>query len=242
MQSIKNRGVQVTLAAVGINLALGILYTWSVFSKLIPEDWAWSEADKSLPYAVACLVFSLTMVPAGQLQDHIGPRFVATFGGLLVGLGMVLASFTTTFWGYMIGFGLLAGAGIGFGYASATPPAVKWFSAARTGMIAGIVVSGFGLSPVYAAPLTKWMVADDGLGLGLSKTVFILGIAFLVVVVLLSQLLVAPPKGYVSGPASRPTAPVPGPQKKEEFSPRDMLSTIPFYLLWFMYACAPAQG
>ena len=81
-QTIKNRGVRVTMAAVGINLALGILYTWSVFSKLIPDDWGWNEAEKSLPYAVACLVFSLSMVPAGRLQDYIGPRIVATFGGL----------------------------------------------------------------------------------------------------------------------------------------------------------------
>ncbi len=243
MESIKNRGVQVTLAAVGINLALGILYTWSVFSKLIPEDWGWSEADKSLPYAVACLVFSLMMVPAGRLQDRIGPRFVATFGGLLVGLGMVLASFTTTFIGYMIGFGVLAGAGIGFGYASATPPAVKWFPAARTGMIAGIVVSGFGLSPVYAAPLTKWMIAKEGgLGLGLPNTVFILGIAFLVIVVLLSQLLAAPPKGYVPGNAGKPAAPTSENQKKEEFSPKEMMGTIQFYLLWFMYACGAGAG
>jgi len=52
---------------------------------------------------------------------------------------------------YFVGFGLLAGAGIGFGYASATPPAVKWFPPARTGLIAGLVVSGFGLASVYAS-------------------------------------------------------------------------------------------
>ena len=57
-------------------------------------------------------------------------------------------------------------------------------------MIAGIVVSGFGLSPVYAAPLAKWLIATYGL----SQTVFLLGIAFLVIVLLLSQLLVAPPQ------------------------------------------------
>ena len=237
-QPLKNLGVRVTLAAVGINLALGILYTWSVFSKLIPEDWGWSEAQKSLPYAVACLIFSLTMVPAGRLQDRIGPRFVATFGGLLVGLGMILASYTTSFIGYMIGFGVLAGAGFGFGYASATPPAVKWFPAARTGMIAGIVVSGFGLSPVYAAPLAEWMIAT----LGLPDTVFYLGIAFLVIVMLLSQLLVVPPKGYVPGNATGKAAPVVGVQKKEEFSPAEMMSTPQFYLLWFMYACGAGAG
>jgi len=69
-------------------LALGILYTWSVISKGVPDDWGWSQADKSWPYAVACLVFCLVMVPAGQMQDKLGPRLVATIGGTLVGLGM----------------------------------------------------------------------------------------------------------------------------------------------------------
>lgn len=261
-QPIKNHGVRVTAAAVGINLALGILYTWSVFSKNIPKDWHWDETDKSWPYAVACLMFALMMVPAGRLQDRIGPRFVATLGGLLVGLGMVLASYTTTFWGYVIGFGVLAGAGIGFGYASATPPAVKWFRAARTGMIAGIVVSGFGLAPVYAAPLTNTLITGASVEKtfpwlarmipslakrtmgehGFASTVFILGIAFAIVVVLLSQLLVSPPKGFVPGGAVGRVAPSAVAKKKDDFSPKEMLATIQFYLLWFMYACGAGAG
>lgn len=60
-----SRGWVVTIAGLGINLALGILYTWSVISKAIPAEWQWSEAQKSWPYAVACLVFSIVMVPAG---------------------------------------------------------------------------------------------------------------------------------------------------------------------------------
>ena len=80
---------------------------------------------------------------------------MATFGGLLVGIGHDPGQPTATLLYYILGFGVLAGTGIGFGYASATPPAVKWFPARRTGMIAGIVVSGFGLASVYAAPLTN---------------------------------------------------------------------------------------
>ena len=60
--TIENHGWRVTFAGMGINLALGILYSWSVISKGIPASWHWSEAEKSLPYAVACLVFSLVMV------------------------------------------------------------------------------------------------------------------------------------------------------------------------------------
>ena len=184
-----NIGWRVALAGMGINLALGILYTWSVISKGIPDAWHWSEAQKSLPYAIACLVFCLVMVPAGRLQDKIGPRPVASVGGLLVGAGMILASLSTSPIGYVIGFGILAGAGIGAGYASATPPAVKWFPPAKTGQIAGIVVSGFGLASVYAAPLAKWLTAT----FGLPTMMKILGIAFLVVVVSLAQLLRPPP-------------------------------------------------
>ena len=242
-ESGPNLGWRVTFAGMGINLALGILYTWSVISKGIPEEWGWTEADKSLPYAVACLVFCLVMVPAGWMQDKIGPRSVATLGGLLVGLGMIAAGFTTSPIGYVIAFGVFAGAGIGFGYASATPPAVKWFPPEKTGMIAGIVVSGFGLASVYAAPLAKWLTATYGL----QKMIMILGVAFTIVVVGLAQFLKPPHRvqQFVLGlgNAGRMKKEASGElQKKEDFSSGEMLKTWQFYLLWFMYACGAGAG
>ncbi len=128
-QAIGEHGWRVTFAGMGINLALGILYTWSVIAGGVPDSWGWSQSDKSLPYSVCCLVFCLFMVPAGKLQDKFGPRSIAAIGDILVGLGFVIASMTTTLAGFVIGFGVFAGAGIGFGYASATPPVIKWFPA-----------------------------------------------------------------------------------------------------------------
>jgi OFA family oxalate/formate antiporter-like MFS transporter len=234
--AVKNRGWSVAFAGLGINLALGVLYTWSVVSKGIPDAWGWSEAARSLPYSVACLVFSLIMVPAGRMQDRIGPRTVASIGGLLVGIGMLSASQTATVLGFIIGFGLLAGAGIGFGYASATPPAVKWFSAARTGLIAGIVVSGFGLASVYVAPLVKTLIQVYGL----STTLMVLGIGFLIVVIGLAQFLRPPPSGYV--PAGTVPPPAGAPDVKADYNPVEMLRTWQFYALWFMYACGAGAG
>ena len=155
------KGWAVTFSGMGINLALGVLYTWSVIKKAIPADWGWDDADKALPYSIACIVFAVMMVPAGRLQDKIGPRWVATVGGVLTGLGCILASFATTVLWYVLGFGILAGAGIGLGYAAATPPAVKWFPARMTGLIAGIVVAGFGLASVYISPLANYMTGND---------------------------------------------------------------------------------
>ena len=237
-----NLGWRVTFAGMGINLALGILYTWSVISKGVPAEWGWTEADKSLPYAVACLVFCLIMVPAGRMQDIIGPRWVATLGGLLVGFGLVAAGFTTSPIGYVIAFGVFAGAGIGFGYASATPPAVKWFPPEKTGMITGIVVSGFGLASVYAAPLAKWLTDVYGL----QKMIMILGVAFTVVVVGLAQFL-KPPHRVIQftkglGDAGALHKEENTPKKKENFTSGEMLKTWQFYVLWFTYACGAGAG
>ncbi len=234
--TVKNHGWRVASAGMVINLALGVLYAWSVVSKEIPKDWNWSESDKSLPYSVACLVFSLVMVPAGRMQDRIGPRVVATLGGVLVGAGMMIASFTTSPLGYVVGFGLFAGMGFAFGYASTTPPAVKWFPPARTGMIAGIVVGGFGLANVYVAPLAKALIAAHGV----PTTMLWLGIGFLIVVVGMSQLLKAPPKGYVP-PGTAPMA-VSSVAQKIDFTPGEVLATWQFYVLWFMFACGAGAG
>ncbi len=233
--SIENHGWRVTFAGLGINLALGVLYTWSVFKKNIPPEWGWQELTL-WPYALACLVFCLIMVPAGRMQDKLGPRVVATIGGVLVGVGLIVASMATSLAGYLVGFGALAGAGIGFGYASATPPAVKWFSKARTGLIAGIVVSGFGLASVYIAPLAAGLIR----AVGIQHTVLIFGIGFLVVVCGLAQLLKAPPPGYVA--ADEPPARGAASNRKEDFSPGEMVRTWQFYMLWFTYACGAGAG
>jgi OFA family oxalate/formate antiporter-like MFS transporter len=232
----KNRGWRVTFSGMGINLALGVLYAWSVVSKEIPAAWNWSEAGKSLPYSIACLVFAFIMVPAGRMQDRIGPRITATIGGVLVGLGMILASQTTSTMGYILGFGLLAGAGIGFGYASATPPAVKWFPAAKTGLIAGIVVSGFGLASVYVAPLAKGLIKSYGV----PTAMLVLGIGFLIIVTALAQLLRPPPAGYV--PAGTPAQKPGASPAKTDFTPQEMLRTWQFHVLEFMYVCGAGAG
>lgn len=231
----RNPGWRVVLAGLGINLALGVLYAWSVISKGIPESWGWSEADKSWPYSICCLVFCLVMVPAGRIQDRFGPQAVAAVGGVLVGLGLILASFTTSALGFIIGFGVLTGAGIGCGYAAATPPAIKWFPAAKTGLITGIVVSGFGLASVYIAPLANALIQS----IGIASTVLWFGVGFLIVVVGLATLLRPPPAGYV--PLASPTSQVPD-APQEQFTPSQMLRTGQFYVLWFLYACGAGAG
>jgi OFA family oxalate/formate antiporter-like MFS transporter len=239
--SLRALGWIVTLAGLGINLALGVLYTWSVISKAIPPEWGWSETARSLPYSIAVLLFSLMMVPGGRIQDRFGPRTAATLGGILVGLGFILSSFTTSPVGWMVGFGILVGSGIGFAYSAPIPAAVKWFPPQQTGMISGIVVSGFGLASLYAAPLTQALIG----ALGISGTVLVLGIAFLAIIVGLAQLLILPPPEYRALIASTGSSQASGSTSASlspEFSPGEVLRSPSFYMMWFMYACGAGAG
>lgn len=244
----ESKGWQVVIAGTGINLALGVLYAWSIFKEAIvtsiksggPGAFQWELASVGTPYATCCLTFAFAMIVAGKCQDKLGPARTALIGGLLVGAGFIMLGFTNSYAGWVIGFGVLAGAGFGFGYSAATPPAIKWFSSAKTGLVAGIVVAGFGLAPVYIAPLSNLLLTS----FGIQKSMLILGVAFTLVVCGLSFLLVNPPKGYVPREVLRGYYPALAPDKKQDVNATvsDMLRSPKFYLLWTTFFIGAGAG
>jgi MFS family permease len=175
-------------------------------------------------------MFTIAIVFAGRIQDKLSPRITAVIGGVLTGVGLIVTSQSNSLFFWILGFGVLTGLGLGFGYASATPPAIKWFPASKTGMIAGTVVAGFGLASVYIAPLSNYLIAKYGLSLSM----LIFGVAFLGVVCFLARFLVNPPKGYTPEEAQPAHGKSPA-AKVSDFSPGQMLQTGSFYKLWFMY-------
>jgi MFS transporter, OFA family, oxalate/formate antiporter len=246
--AIKNRGWSVVSAGLAINLALGVLYAWSIFKGAIKASiekggegaFQWDIASLNDPYAVCCLAFAFSMILAGKCQDKIGPARTALIGGVLVGSGFTLMGFSNSYMAWVMGFGILAGSGFGFGYSAATPPALKWFSPSKTGLIAGIVVAGFGIAPVYIAPLASYLIGI----FGIPKSMMFLGIGFTIVVCGLSFLLVNPPQGYV------PAEPAdPGPLAKLNASKpvvnatvSEILRNYKFYVLWVAFFIGSGAG
>jgi len=232
------RGWTVVFCGLGLNLALGVLYAWSVFAKQLTETveaggLGLSKTEASLPYMLAIGVFALMMVPAGRMQDRFGPRLVAMSGSVLTGLGLVVSSFVQpgSILPLLAGFGLMAGAGFGLGYAAVTPAAIKWFPPEKKGLVTGLVVSGFGLAPVYIAPLARTLLDDYGV----SGAFRILGVAFAIIAGILSSRIVNPPVALAPAPvAGVPAAAAP--------DWRIMLRTRSFYLLYAEYTFAALAG
>ena len=228
---MRNPGWRVVAAGTGINLALGILYAWSIFKSAIEKDFGWDPARLNDPYAVCCLVFSFVMILGGRCQDRFGPKWTAVLGGVLVAAGLGISSQSSDYLVWVLGFGVLAGIGIGFGYSAATPPALKWFPASMTGKIAGVVVAGFGLAPLYIAPLTDLLLRKGGVGFA---TLFY-SLFFLISVCGLAMLLKNPEeKAVVEGKNS--------PALQVTVQPLGLFVRKDFYLLWMIYFIASGAG
>ena len=231
-------GWKVLISGFMINLTLGVLYSWSVLKKALINEWGWTSSEASLPYSIAIVVWALTVLFAGRLQDKIGPRKVVTFGAIFTGLGLILSSFIQSVPLLIITFGVIAGGGIGFAYASVTPPALKWFHPSKKGMVSGIVVSGMGLASIFIAPLTTILLKNYGV----SNTFLILGILILFIATPIAQLIKNPPEGYV------PAKPTNLKEKKnsiiiaKDYLWKEMLKTKQFYFFWIMFAFSSSAG
>lgn len=228
---MRNPGWKVALAGTGINLALGILYAWSIFKSAIESSFGWDAARLNDPYAVCCLVFSFVMILGGRCQDRFGPKWTAMLGGVLVAAGLGICSQSSDYMVWVLGFGILAGIGIGFGYSAATPPALKWFPASMTGKVAGVVVAGFGLAPLYIAPLTDVLLKKGGVGFA---TLFY-SLFFLISVCGFAMLLRNPEERILPQGEKNPAEQV-------VVRPIDLFFRKEFYLLWLIYFIASGAG
>lgn len=234
-----DKAMRILLAGFCINLCLGILYAWSVFNKALVTDFGWSAADASSPYAIATIAFSVCLLVAGILQDRMGPRNILILGTTLTGLGMIASGFASSVLMLNITFGVITGAGIGFGYACLSPSAMKWFHSSKKGMVNGLIAAGFGLAAIYLAPLTSTLITH----VGIQTSFMILGAGILIIAVPLACTISNPPSGYVpaepklkAGQEAKVVA------QAANLSWKAMLKTPQFYALWIMYALAASVG
>jgi OFA family oxalate/formate antiporter-like MFS transporter len=242
-----------TFAGTAINLCLGILYAWSMWSKeLINVDkagqpmtgmnagWTYlTNAEAATPFSICVIVFALFMIPGGRIQDRISPKFGATLGGLCLAAGCILSGLMKSYTGLIIGFGILGGIGMGIGYAAPTPAALKWFGPHRRGLIAGLVVGGYGGAALYISPLAKYLIET----FGLSGSFIYLGILFAIVVIIAGQLLKTPPAGYVPPAAAvAQTAAQAAATTKHNWEAGEMVKTWQFYALVFMFIITTQSG
>ena len=237
--------------AILIQLALGALYAWSVFTKLLtdPEGiYRFTATQTAWIFSAGLATFALVMVLAGRWQARTGPRLMSMLGGLLLGLGFVLGGlFGSTFWAQFLFIGVVAGAGIGLAYVVPIAVGVKWFPD-RKGMITGLAVAGFGfgatiwvkLAGSWFGGLLNTLALFD---LPAVQSVFLVyGVVFAALVLLGSIVMTDPPEGY--RPAGWDPAEAAAVAKRggTGFTPAEMLRTPQYYAIWLVFASSAIAG
>ena len=249
---VPGKAWRVVFSGTAINLCLGVLYAWSVWKKTlvnvdmagapIPAHPGWSfitNAQAATPFSLCVIIFALLMIPGGRIQDKLGPKVGAITGGLFLAAGCIIAGLMKSYGGLVFGFGVMGGIGMGIGYAAPTPAALKWFGPHQRGLVAGLVVSGYGGAALYIAPLARYLINNTGL----TGSFVWLGVWFGAVTIIAGSMLAWPEAGYVP-----PAAPAAAAGKKVvsgtiiDWTPSEAAKTWQLYALIFLFIGTTQSG
>ena len=228
----------VVAGAVLIQLCLGAIYAWSVFTPAL-KDAGWSGVQTQIVFSAGLASFAVSMVVAGRNLKTWGPRRLALAGGATLGAGYVLASLAggTNFWIVFIGIGLVGGTGIGMAYVVPIAVGMRWFPDHK-GLITGVAVAGFGFGALGWVKLAgSW--GDLIERVGLDGTFLTYGVAFGITVVVGAFAMKMPPTGWLPEGFVPPKRAGEG---GEVFTAREMLRTPQFHLISLTFAVSAGAG
>ena len=238
-QKVMNRWL-VVVGALLIQISLGAIYIYSVFKPALGKQFpSWTATDLALPSQLVLAFFALSTIFSGRIQDKLGPRNVAAVGGILLGAGLVIASFAQSLTMFVIGFSVIGGIGIGAAYVCPIATCVKWFPDKR-GLITGLAVAGFGAGALVFTPVAKAFIKNPSIGI--MKTFLYLGIIFCIAVVLGALLMKNPPAGWKPEGWSPPAPAGGAAPAKTDYAWSEMLGKAQFWLSWLTYFAGCTAG
>jgi OFA family oxalate/formate antiporter-like MFS transporter len=193
-EKVMNRWL-VVVGALLIQLCLGAIYAWSVFTPSLREA-GWSRAQTQVVFSAGLASFAVVMFLVGWLLPKVSLRMRAVLGALALGAGYALAGLVnpTSFPVLFTLIGLLGGAGIGLAYVVPIAVGMQWFPD-KKGLITGLSVAGFGFGAMGWVKLAgAWGHLIETAGLG--RTFLVYGVIFAAVCLIGSIWMVKPPEGW----------------------------------------------
>jgi OFA family oxalate/formate antiporter-like MFS transporter len=189
----------------------------------------WGETATQVTFMICIGMIGVAAAFGGTLVDKKGPKFVATIGGILFGVGTLLSGLADqigSIWLLYLGFGFIAGLGNGFGYITPIATLIRWFPDKR-GLVTVLAVMGFGGGAFFMGKIAPPMV----ISMGVANTFYIWGAIFLVLVTASAQLYKNPPKGWL--PAGF-TPKATGVTAAQSFTFDEAVKTPQWWMLWTM--------
>jgi OFA family oxalate/formate antiporter-like MFS transporter len=218
-----------------MTLALGALYSWSVFVAPLENEFGWKRTQTSTVFTLAVVMFAASLLLAGRLQDRFGPFWISVTGSLLMSLSFFLFAYTSSLYYLYFSYGVLGGIGNGFGHSTVVPVMAKWFPD-KTGLAIGLALAGYGGGSAIFGALANLVLFPR---FGWRTSCMILGGIFLVMTMSAAFLLKNP---VIHRQPAVDVSPVLVATSRYQFTPSEVLRTPAFYLLWLGFGLGSTAG
>ncbi len=241
---LKHNRWLVVVGAILIQIALGGIYAWSVFTySLLKDPYNFTIIQTQAIFSACLLSFTLVMIFTNTKMKKIGFKPFLILGGLVLGSGYILGSqLGTLFFIQFICVGIIGGAGIGFAYGVPVEVCIKWFPDKKA-LISGLTAAGFGVGTILWIKVGgSWFGLIENLGV---QSVFMYyGIAFIILIIAGSILMSNPPESYVPEGYKPPAATEDSAKKGRlrNYTWQKMINQPAFWVIWLIFIFSGMAG
>ncbi len=190
------------IVAVGIVVGcvgMGGMMSFGVFLQPMADSLGWSRTGISTASTLAFLWMGVGGFLWGSLFDRFGARVVVLLGGLLQGLGLVIASQAQSLPVFLAAYGTAVGLAAGAIYVPLTAATASWFTRHRS-LAVSLVSAGLALGTTVIAPLARWLIVTHDWRFAMQTLGFIAW-----AVILPAALLLRPAPTAEAGSAATPS-------------------------------------
>jgi OFA family oxalate/formate antiporter-like MFS transporter len=211
-------------------------YVWTLFVGPIGKALGGSLAALQVTFLLLIVLQTFFSPFQAYLVERFGPRLLISIGAGLSGLSWLLAARASSLVALYLSYGVLGGIGTGIIYVGVVGLMVRWFPE-RRGLVAGIVAAGYGAGAIVTTfPISNMLAAS-----GYAHTLVVFGIIQGAVGILAAQGLRNPPAGWQQA-APQLSAEREARQTQRSFTPKEMLRTPAFWLLFVMMSLMSTSG
>jgi len=231
-----NRWNQLILAVIAMMAISSPQYVWTLFTG--PLNQKLGTTLPQLQWTFSLLIILQTWLSPFQayLVDRFGPRLLIAIGALLSGGSWVLSAWVDNIWALYFTYGVLGGFGTGIIYVGIIGLMVRWFPD-RRGLATGLAAAGYGFGAFFTSFPIDSMIKSSGY----AHTLVVWGVIQGAIGIVAAQWLRTPPENYqVSGAA--PASAIAAQQTQRGYSPREMLQSPVFYILFLMMSMMSTSG
>jgi MFS transporter, OFA family, oxalate/formate antiporter len=229
---------QLAACIIAMLAVANLQYAWTLFTP---------DLTKSLNASLEAVQWTLTIFIIAQtglfpinayLVDRFGPRIVVTLASGLVGAGWIGAGLANSLPELYLVYGI-GGIGAGAVYSATIGIAMKWFPD-RRGLCVGLVAGSYGFGTALTGIPIEQMIQTSGYQSAFIFWGVVQGIAVLVA----AQFLRLPPAGWTPANWEAIKAKVQRKvqQSSRDYTPKEMLQSGSFYLLYLMMTLVTASG